>query len=129
MVGNALLGLHRFGEAEPILLSSYQLFLRRAVDVPNMNRDYLRETLEALVELYAQWDRPESVAQWKRKLTEFLASSPDADWPGLEADEDSRGHPRWTYECCVQLWSERQRPDKVALWKAKLAALDNRPAR
>ena len=74
MLGGALLQLDRAGEAEPWLVSGYEgMLARRGVDTVALDLR-LTQTLERLVQVYEQLDRPEDLAVWRAKQAAFLAA-------------------------------------------------------
>ena len=57
LLGRALLGLKKYAEAEPLLLTGYKGMEQRAEKMPAKGRAHLKETLQSLVQLYEQ-DEP-----------------------------------------------------------------------
>jgi tetratricopeptide (TPR) repeat protein len=71
LLGSSLLGLQRHAEAEPLLLSGYAGMKQREDKVPNEGRRHIKETLQRLVQLYEQTNRPDQLAEWRKKLAQF----------------------------------------------------------
>lgn len=68
MLGQALLGLGKFADAEPLLLVGYQGMKQRAVKVPADRRVLISEALKHLAELYENWGKPAEAARWRMEL-------------------------------------------------------------
>ena len=71
LLGQALLGLKRYKEAEPILLTSFEGFEARGL------YSYSKPVARTLIELYRQTDQPEKLKQWEEQLKQLngLSSS------------------------------------------------------
>jgi hypothetical protein len=67
-LGGALAGLHRYAEAEPLLISGYQGMQQRLSRIPAKQKKWLRSSGEQIIDLYLQWSKPEQAAQWRAKL-------------------------------------------------------------
>lgn len=67
LLGATLAGEKKYGEAEPLLLEGYQGVLARKerIDAPDLY--HLERAREWLVEMYAEWGKPEKSAEWKKK--------------------------------------------------------------
>jgi serine/threonine protein kinase len=63
LVGACLAGQRRFTAAEPLLLEGYQGLVRAKATPFN-----LKPSLERIVQLYVDWDRPEEAKKWQAKL-------------------------------------------------------------
>jgi tetratricopeptide (TPR) repeat protein len=75
LLGGALACQQKFAEAEPLLLKGYAGLLERQADIP-VDRDiFLALALERLVQLYDAWGKPDSAAQWRKKLEERAVGS------------------------------------------------------
>jgi tetratricopeptide (TPR) repeat protein len=70
LLGGSLLGLGRFDEAEPLLLSAYEGMKRQEDKIPAAGKPRISETLERLVQLHETTGRWEKAAEWRRKLAE-----------------------------------------------------------
>ena len=55
LLGQSLAGLHRYDEAEPILVSSYQALLAQASSIPSENRVVIERIRGFIIELTV-WD-------------------------------------------------------------------------
>jgi hypothetical protein len=71
MVGGALLGQKKYAEAEPLLLAGYEGMKQRETQIPPAGKPRLKETLQRLVQLYEETNRPDKAAEWKQKLAQF----------------------------------------------------------
>jgi serine/threonine protein kinase len=74
-LGAALLGQKRYAEAEPHLLQAYQGLKEREASLSAATRQFLREGLEQLIQLYDEWDKPEEAARWRRVLDERTSAA------------------------------------------------------
>jgi Tetratricopeptide repeat len=57
-------GMGKYAEAEPLLLNAEQARRRLLGD----GHPDLRITIEALVQLYERWEKPDKAAQWRQQL-------------------------------------------------------------
>jgi eukaryotic-like serine/threonine-protein kinase len=71
LVGATLLGQKKYAEAEPLLESGYEGMKQRGDKIPAQGKVRLRESLERLVQLYEETNRPDKVAECKQKLAEL----------------------------------------------------------
>jgi tetratricopeptide (TPR) repeat protein len=72
MLGGTLLGQKKYGEeTEAMLLTGYKGMKQRENTIPSDGRLRLKETLQRLVQLYEETNRPDQAAEWKQKLDEF----------------------------------------------------------
>jgi eukaryotic-like serine/threonine-protein kinase len=60
--GASLTGLHRFDEAQPLLLAAE----RKLHDCPGVPARHYRDVVEQLVKLYDAWGKPELAATWRK---------------------------------------------------------------
>ena len=67
-VGEALLGLHSFAKAEPLLVSGYEGMKARESAIPRDDKPSLNAAASRVIELYEAWGRPEEAMAWKVKL-------------------------------------------------------------
>lgn len=79
--GGVLLAMQRNAEAETVLLASFEGLAQRKSQSPSGAGRYLKETAEALVELYRTTGRPEEASTWKLKA-EGLAKGDTQAKPG-----------------------------------------------
>jgi tetratricopeptide (TPR) repeat protein len=70
ILGECLMRMDRFGEAEPILLDAYE----RLCDGRGQRYGVARMAYRRIVELYDAWERPIQAAQW-RSIAELNAGS------------------------------------------------------
>jgi len=70
MLGHVLLGQKKYAEAESLFLSGYEGMKQREANIRDRNKVF-SETLQQLVQLYEETKRPDQIAAWKEKLTEF----------------------------------------------------------
>jgi tetratricopeptide (TPR) repeat protein len=75
LLGGALLGQGKFAAAEPLLVQGYEGMKQREATIPPRN-PRLREAVERLVELYEATNRPETAAEWRKKLPLPIAPPP-----------------------------------------------------
>ena len=71
LLGCSLLGLKRYAEAEPLLLSGYEGMKQREGKMRDQYKAFLRRVLESVVQLYAATRRTEQAARWNEKLTQW----------------------------------------------------------
>jgi serine/threonine protein kinase len=65
MLGAALLGQHKYAEAEPLLLQGYEGLKQREAHIPSATLVRLTEAAEWLVQLYDAWGKREEAAKWR----------------------------------------------------------------
>jgi tetratricopeptide (TPR) repeat protein len=68
MLGGSLLGQKKYAEAEPLLLASYEGMKQREAKIPPQGKIRVTETLERLVQLYEEQDKPDEAAKWRKEL-------------------------------------------------------------
>ena len=68
LLGGALAGRGRYGEAEPPIVKGYEGPKDRAARVPRTAPPFLPEAAGRVVRLYEAWGMPERAAAWKAKL-------------------------------------------------------------
>jgi serine/threonine protein kinase/tetratricopeptide (TPR) repeat protein len=68
MLGESLLGLRRYAEAESALVTGYEGMVLREAQIPAAQRSHLREAAERVVRLYESWNKPQEVAAWKARV-------------------------------------------------------------
>jgi serine/threonine protein kinase/tetratricopeptide (TPR) repeat protein len=73
-LGAALLGQHKFAEAEPFLVSGYEGMVARADQIPAAAKIRIMEALQRLVQLSTALGQPEKTAAWQKKLDDHLAA-------------------------------------------------------
>lgn len=88
MLGGSLLGLGKFAEAEPLLLSGYQGMKKREGMIPPPSQVCLIEALQRLVQLYDAWDKKDEAQAWRKKLEQHKASIDAAGKPRAESSSD-----------------------------------------
>ncbi len=69
MLGEVLVGKHRFADAEPHLIQSLEGLRQRADQIPADSQARVSEALERLVQLYEAWEKPEEAAKWRAELS------------------------------------------------------------
>ena len=72
MLGGTLLGLHRFAEAEPLLLSGYEGLKSRETATPPANPVRIKDALERLVQFYTTMEQPAKAAEWQTALEDHV---------------------------------------------------------
>jgi hypothetical protein len=75
MLGSALLGQKKYGDAEPLLLSGYEGMKQREQAIPAQGRIRLTETADRLVELYTATDRPDEAKKWQAERATYPAAT------------------------------------------------------
>ncbi len=68
LLGEALLGQGRYGEAEPLVVAGYEGLKARASRVPLTDRFRVPAAADQVVRLYEQWGKPDQATAWKEKL-------------------------------------------------------------
>ena len=68
LLGGALLGQGRSGEAESPVVAGYEGMKAREARIGVPDRFRLREAAERVVRLYEEWGKPEKATEWKAKL-------------------------------------------------------------
>ena len=74
--GACLVGLKRFNEAEPLVVSGYEGMKAREAQLRPLERSSLADAAMRVVQLYEAWGKPEKAEEWRRKTG---ASGPPAD--------------------------------------------------
>jgi hypothetical protein len=72
-LGGILLGLKKYAEAEPLLLTGYEGMKQREAQRPALIKGRLEEAAERLVQLYEETNRPGQADEWRKKLAEARA--------------------------------------------------------
>jgi hypothetical protein len=70
MLGASLAGEKKYAEAEPLLLSGYEVMLEQKASMPASRPDRLERAGNWIVHLYQDWGKPAKVAEWRKKLSE-----------------------------------------------------------
>jgi len=68
LLGASLSGQRRFAEAEQFLISGYEGMVQRPAVTAARRSSTLGDTGQRIVSFYREWDKPEKVEVWKRKL-------------------------------------------------------------
>jgi hypothetical protein len=69
VLGESLLKLRRYNEAEPLLVSGTHGLEQNLEEIPmHMRQDAMKESLGWVVRLYEEWEKPDQAAEWKQKL-------------------------------------------------------------
>jgi tetratricopeptide (TPR) repeat protein len=76
LLGDCLIHLTKYEEAEAILLASYEGMKQREAQMKDLDRVYLIQSISNLVQVYEHRGLPEKAADWQRKLD---ASTPPRD--------------------------------------------------
>ncbi len=64
ILGRSLAAQERYAEAESLLLSGYQGLKEREETIPDPFKARVTEALDAIIELYEDWDKPETHGKW-----------------------------------------------------------------
>lgn len=67
-LGDALVGLGRYAEAEPLLTNTYRELMQRAQTIPDGQKSVLKSTSDSIFALYAAWQKPDKRRRWEREL-------------------------------------------------------------
>jgi tetratricopeptide (TPR) repeat protein len=67
-LGGSLLGLKKYAEAEPLIVSGYEGMKAREAKIPPEGKPWLTEAAERIMKLYEAWAKPEKATTWKSKL-------------------------------------------------------------
>ncbi|HLJ49318.1 MAG TPA: serine/threonine-protein kinase [Bryobacteraceae bacterium] len=65
MLGAALAGMHRYPEAEPLLLNGYKHLADRQNTIPADDRPVLEQTRQWIAQLYQAWGKPDQASRWR----------------------------------------------------------------
>jgi eukaryotic-like serine/threonine-protein kinase len=68
LLGGALTGQGKYGEAEPLVLQAYDGEKAREAKIPAEAKPRLLEAAERVVGLYEAWGKPDKATEWKNKL-------------------------------------------------------------
>jgi tetratricopeptide (TPR) repeat protein len=68
LLGAALAGQKRYGEAEPLLLSGYAGLIQRKATIPAASKSHVAEAGDWIVQLYRDWGQPDKGTEWQSKL-------------------------------------------------------------
>lgn len=68
LLGASLAGEHKYEEAEPLLVGSYEGMEQNAASVSDLSRQKLRKTGELIVKFYAEWNKPQKSDEWRQIL-------------------------------------------------------------
>jgi serine/threonine protein kinase len=68
MLGGALLGQKKYGEAEPFVLDGYAGMKKQEKNIPPQGKVRLKEAGERLVDLYEAWGKKDEAAKWRKEL-------------------------------------------------------------
>ena len=69
MLGAALLGQNKHGDAEPLLLKGYEGMEKRAAGIPGpIRKARLTEAVERLIALYEATGQSGEAARWRKEL-------------------------------------------------------------
>ncbi len=71
--GEALLGLRRFAEAEPLVVSGCEGLVARETKMPAASRALIPKAKDRVLRLYAEWDAAEPGKGYDAKLAEWKA--------------------------------------------------------
>jgi eukaryotic-like serine/threonine-protein kinase len=68
LLGAALAGQRKFGQAEPLLLSAHQGLVQQSANIPQSSRSVLDDAGRRIVQMYRNWGKPEKAAEWREKI-------------------------------------------------------------
>lgn len=67
LLGQSLLGMKRYSDAEPFLLAGYEGIKQREAKLSKQNRSYLTDSMERVVQLYDAWGKKDQADEWRKK--------------------------------------------------------------
>jgi hypothetical protein len=70
MVGGALLGQHKYAEAEPFLVQGYEGMKQREAIILCEFKTWLTDAGERLIRYYEATNQPEKAREWREKIRE-----------------------------------------------------------
>ena len=78
MLGSALLGQKKYGDAEPLLLKGYEGMKEREKSIPKLagGEKRIPEALDALIELYTATNKPEEIKEWQAERAKYPEGKP-----------------------------------------------------
>ena len=94
LLGRSLAGQARFADAEPLLLDGHQGMIAREKSIPAPGKVRITEALDAIIQLYEDWDKPEEAQRWRQQggappdESEPPAASEEEEEPPSAEDED-----------------------------------------
>ena len=75
LIGGALLGQKKYGEAEPLLVDGYRGMKKtektQGHQGPDRLPEHVTDTLERLVQLFDETNKPVEAARWREELKSF----------------------------------------------------------
>jgi hypothetical protein len=71
LLGEALLGQEKYGDAEPYLRRGYEEMKQREKAIPAQYATALPETLDQLIELEMATNRPDEVRKWRAERARY----------------------------------------------------------
>lgn len=71
VLGEALMGLEKYTEAEPLLVTGYQGMIAREEKIVKANSQRIPEAINRLVKLYSKTDRQDEAAKWKAEQEKY----------------------------------------------------------
>jgi tetratricopeptide (TPR) repeat protein len=67
-LADALVGLGRYEEAEPMLINAQRELAQRAHTIPESDRSVLKKAAGSLIRLYTDWNKPGRRAHWEQEV-------------------------------------------------------------
>ena len=74
-LGGSLMRQKKYAQAEPLLLSGCEGMQARIQTIPAGSRFFVKDSIQRLIDLYQNAERPAEAVQWKKKLDGFAASA------------------------------------------------------
>jgi len=71
LLGGALLGQHKYADAEPLLLAGYAGMKKRENEIPPRGVVRLAQAADRSIELYAQTNKPDELKKWQAERTKY----------------------------------------------------------
>jgi hypothetical protein len=68
LLGSSLLGQRKYEAAEPLLLKGYSGMAERQARIPALERANLVRSINSIIKLYRDWQKPDKATVWRGKL-------------------------------------------------------------
>ena len=67
-LGGALVGVGRYAEAEPLLITAYRGLRQRAQSIPDSQKSVLESASDSILTLYVAWRKPDKRLSFEREI-------------------------------------------------------------
>jgi serine/threonine protein kinase len=75
LVGASLAGKKEYSQAEPLLVAGYDGMTQRQASIPTAERVSMQKSVQRIVRLYVDWNKPQEAVRWKQRLAEMDSAS------------------------------------------------------